>query len=82
MRLSSNMLEMHPQILKDKLRISKIIHKHFNPALYERENMKAIKMIMKLDKSNDNQNINSLYTPYTKEDKGIRALLERKRKFK
>ena len=34
MRLTSNLLEMHPQILKDKLRISKFVHKYFNPTLY------------------------------------------------
>jgi len=49
MRVTSNVLEMHPQIIKDKLRISKFIHKYFNPALYERDNMKAIKAVMKLD---------------------------------
>ena len=36
MRLTSNLLEMHPQILKDKLRISKFIHKYFNPTLYQK----------------------------------------------
>jgi len=34
MRLTSNLLEMHPQIIKDKLRINKFIHKYFNPTLY------------------------------------------------
>lgn len=82
MRLSSNMLEMHPQILKDKLRISKIIHKHYNPALYERENMKAIKYMMKLDKSDDKTSRSSLYKPYSKDDKGIKALLEKKRRLR
>lgn len=36
MRVTSNLLEMHPQILKDKLRISKFVHKYFNPTLYEK----------------------------------------------
>ena len=36
MRLTSNLLEMHPQILKDKLRISKFIHRYFNPTLYQK----------------------------------------------
>lgn len=49
MRLTSNLLEIHPQILKDKLRISKFIHKHFNPTLYSNTNMKTIKTVMKLD---------------------------------
>lgn len=49
MRVTSNVLEIHPQIIKDKLRISKFIHKYFNPALYEKNNMRAIKAIMKLD---------------------------------
>ncbi|CAI2362851.1 unnamed protein product [Moneuplotes crassus] len=81
-RVSSNILEMHPQILKDKLRISKVIHKHFDPSLYERENIKAIKQIMKLDRSETLDNPESLYKPYAKEEKGIRALLEKRRKIK
>ena len=82
MRATSDVFEIHPQIIKDKLRISKIIHKHFNPALYEKENMKAIKQLMRLDRNKSLENSTSLYKPYAKEDKGIRALLEKKKRLK
>jgi hypothetical protein len=77
MRITSNMLEMHPQILKDKLRISKFIHKYFNPTLYERNNMKAIKTIMKLDndKPEPKKNYN-IYEPYNKVQTELQAMKE------
>lgn len=81
MRVTSNVLEMHPQIVKDKLRISKFIHKYFNPALYERNNMRAIKAIMKLDNSMENGHEGSanLFKPYQKEATGLQALREHKK---
>lgn len=82
MRITSNVLEMHPQILKDKLRINKFIHKYFNPSIYERQNMKAIKTIMKLDKDQSPESKpdshfdgyegdTNLYEPFPRNNKGF-----------
>lgn len=78
--MTSNVLEMHPQILKDKLRINKVIHKHFDPSIYSRGNLKAIKKIMKLDRSQSSAETEGLYKPYDKEDKSVRAILMKNKK--
>ena len=69
MRLTSNLLEMHPQIMKDKLRISKFVHKYFNPRLYLKNNIKTVKTIMKLDKTSSESGYEgsvNLYEPFNK----------------
>lgn len=84
MRVTSNILEMHPQIIKDKLRISKIIHKYYDPTLYDKENMRNIKKIMKLDKGEGDETAanSNLLKPYSNAPNGLQALREKKRKLK
>lgn len=90
MRVTSNLLEMHPQILKDKLRISKFIHRYFNPSLYERNQMKAIKTIMKLDHTQVNEEKStlckegmvSLYEPYNKVVTDLQLMKENRKRGK
>jgi hypothetical protein len=84
MRVTSNILEMHPQIIKDKLRISKIIHKYYDPTLYDRDNIRNIKRIMKLDNAegDDAAGNLSLLKPYSKQPTGLQALREKKAKLK
>lgn len=85
MRLTSNLLEMHPQILKDKLRISKFIHKYFNPTLYEKNSLRAVRAVMRLDRqhnSSGREGSVNLYEPFNKVPTGLQALKEKHSRYK